>query len=308
MSRSAVEDVVASFDDIARRQRGYLDLAQAASAGLSQNQISLLVAQRHWQRPHPGVYRTGSAPPEWEDKVRAACMAAGPDSRAMGRTAARLHGLDGAETHTVVELVVPKGHGPTPRDVIVHETRRIEPVLASNLRGIPVSSINQTLLEYAWTSRSELLIERAVEDALRRGRTSEGALRRFVGSRGRGVEGVSLLRHVLDSRPAGRPARSGFEVIVLDILREYGLPLPVRRPLVRVPPDHVFELDLAYMQHKVDIEPMGEKWHSTARQVRQDAERRRVLEPLAWIIVPVWWDQAIHAPADVAARVREVLP
>ncbi|HZN16142.1 MAG TPA: hypothetical protein VFB78_17880 [Acidimicrobiales bacterium] len=293
-----------TFDEIARVQRGYIDRVQAGRGGLSRGQIQRLTNQHHFQRPQRGVYLTGSAPSDWEGNVRAACLAAGGDARAMGRTAARLHGMDGAEKHGVIELTVSIGRGPTPRGVIVHVTRKTEPELTTTVNGIPVSSVNQTLLEYAWLTRSDLLVERAVEDSFRRGKSTEGALRRFVGSRGKGVPGVTRVRSVLDSRPKGRPARSGFEVIVLDILREYGLELPERRPLLRLPPDRVFELDLAYMHDKVDIEPMGEKWHATARQRRDDAERRRLLAAIGWTVVDVWWQEAMHSPWSVADRVR----
>jgi hypothetical protein len=118
---------------------------------------------------------------------------------------------------------------------------------------------------------------------------------------------VTHLRNVLDGRYDGRPARSGFEVIVTSILDEFGLPRPVRRPIVAVPPDQKFELDLAYLDLKIDIEAMGARWHSTARQRRRDAERRRDLEALGWIIVEVWWADAIHRPEKVAAEVRAAL-
>lgn len=225
----------------------------------------------------------------------------------MGRTAARLHRLDGAERHGIVELTVPVGRGPLPSDVLVHVTRRSEPGLTSTVDGIPVSSINQTILECAWLTRADVLVERAVEDALRRGKTNEGSLRRFIASRGKGVPGVTRLRRVLDRRPEGRPARSGFEVIVLDIIREHDLPLPIRRPLLAVPPDQKFELDLAYLDAKVDIEPMGKKWHSTATQKRLDEERRRTLAGLGWTVVEIYWEEAMGAPTEVAARVRAAL-
>ena len=146
---------------------------------MTDDEIEVMLRHNHWQRPHPGVYKTGSAPPMWEDKVRAACMAAGCGSRAMGRTAARLRGLDGHEHHTLIELTVPKGHGPVPAGVAVHETRRIDPSLTDVIRGIPVSSINQTLLELAWLIRADLPIERAVEDAFRRLPTDEGRFADF---------------------------------------------------------------------------------------------------------------------------------
>lgn len=237
----------------------------------------------------------------------AACLAAAHESRAMGRTAARVRGYDGHERHALIELTVPKGHNPVPAGVLVRETRRIDPALTSMVRGIPVSSANQTLLELAWLIRADLPVERAVEDALRRGDVTEGGLRRFLAGCGKGVNGVTHLRNVLDKRAGGRPARSGFEVIVLDIIREAGLPLPERRPLVAVPPDQKYELDLAYVDLKIDIEAMSDKWHSTPRQRRADAERRHVLESLGWIIVEVWWHEAIHEPEKVVARVRAAL-
>ena len=273
---------------------------------MSRDEIAHLVDRHHFQRPQRGVYRTGSKLPDWEDRVLEACLAAGGDARAMGRTAARVHGLDGAERHSVIELSVGVGRGPTPKGVIIRRTRQTDPSLRTRFNGIPVSSINATLLEYAWLG-TPLLVERGSRGAFRRGRTSEGPLRRFVATRGKGVEGVTTLRAVLDGRPEGRPARSGFEVIVLDILREFGLPLPLRRPLVSVPPDRKFECDLAYMDELIDIEPMGKKWHSTRRQLRDDAERRDVLGAFGWQIVPVLWEEAVFTPAVTAARVRAAL-
>jgi hypothetical protein len=292
------------YYDLAAKQRGFLDRRQALDAGLTDRQIERLT-KTHWQRPHPGVYRPGAVPLDWEDEVRAACLAAGGDARAMGRTGARVRGLDGAEDHRIIELTVSRLRGPVPRGVRVHLTRRCNPALTTHIRGIPVSSINQLLVEYAWLVRPDLPVERAVEDALRRGYTSEGTLRRFLAQCGKGVNGVRHLRAVLDARPEGRPARTGFEVILIDIFREYGVPLPTRRPLVPVPPDRMFELDLAYLDKLIDIEAMGAKWHATAHQRRADDERRRVLRALGWHVEEVWWDEAIHRPADIAARVLQ---
>jgi hypothetical protein len=296
-----------NFDELAARQRGYLDRAEARAAGLTDRQIEWLAERHHWQRPHPGVYRTGSVPPMWEDRVRAAVKAAGPLSRAMGRTAARLRGYDGAESHSIIELTVPIGHGPVPHGVIVHRTRRLDPTLTAVIGGIPVSSANQTLLEYAWLVKVDLLVERAVENALLRGDTSEASLWRFLATCGPGVPGVRRLRRVLERRAGGRPARSGFEVIVFDILREAGIRLPIRRPLVSVPPDQKFELDLAYVQEKIDLEPMGSKWHSTRQQRAIDAERRRVLGGLGWDVIPIFHDEAMNTPWSIVDRVNQAL-
>jgi hypothetical protein len=293
-----------TFHDLASGQRGYISREQLLGIGMTDEEIEHLVEREHWQRPQRGVYLTGSAPADWTGNVRAGCLAAAGDVKAMGRTAARLRGLDGADRHTIIELSVGVLRGPAPRGVIVRRTRRHDPSLTTTIDGIPVSSINELLREYAWLVRPDVPVERAVEDALRRGYTSEGALRRFLAGCGKGVPGVTHLRNILDARPEGRPARSGFEVIVLDIIREYGLAMPQRRPLVDAPPDQMFELDLAYLDRKVDIEAMGAKWHTTTTQRREDEYRRRVLSSMGWLIVEVGWDEAIHTPWLVADRIR----
>ena len=155
---------MSTFHEIARAQRGYADRAQLLGAGMSQDEINWLVANEHWQRPDAGVYLTGSAPPNWQDRVLAACLAAGGDAKAMGRTAARLRGLDGAEKHLVIEITVGVLRGPTPHGVIVRRTRRSDASLSARFNGIPVSSINETLREYAWLC-PPVLAERALEDA-----------------------------------------------------------------------------------------------------------------------------------------------
>ena len=82
-------------------------------------------------------------------------------------------------------------------------------------------------------------------------------------------------------------------MIVLDILHEYGLSLPsdVRSSQCR---RTKFELDLAYLDERVDIEPMGAKWHSNQPPTPR---RRRAVpcpEAIGWTIVPVLWNEAIH--------------
>jgi hypothetical protein len=211
--------------------------------------------------------------------------------------------LDGALEGTI-EITAVQPHNPMPHPVVVHRTLRWDPIDRKIHRNVPVTSVNRTLVDYGAVV-PRILVERAVEDAFRRGLTNEGALRRRLAQiGGPGCRGAGQLRWVLDHRFEGKPARSGFEVIVGSILREYDIVLPERRVLVGVPPDQKFELDLAYVDRKVDIEAMGEKWHSTTRQRRADAERRRVLSSVGWSIVEVWWDQAMHEPWDVAARVR----
>jgi hypothetical protein len=140
--------------------------------------------------------------------------------------------LDGAY-EGAVELTVAPPFGPTPSKAIVHRTLRWQPKYHTVRRKMPVTDINRTLMDYAAVV-PPILAERALEDAFRRGYTNEGAVRRRLAiAGGHGARGAGRLRAVLDARPAGRPARSGFEVMMLDVLRQYGLPMPVRNWSVR---------------------------------------------------------------------------
>ena len=205
------------------------------------------------------------------------------------------------------EILVAPPFGPTPRLTIVHRTIRWEPEHHTIKRCVPVTDVNRTLIDYAAVV-PPILSERAVEDAIRRRYTNEGALRRrlaVIG--GPGARGAGRLRRVLDGRPEGRPARSGFEVMLLDVIRQYGLPMPVRNYVVKVEGVPVAELDLAYPDNLVDLEAQGSKWHSTRRQVKRDGERRAILETLGWDVQLFDYDLVVYRPEEAAAQIRAAL-
>jgi very-short-patch-repair endonuclease len=198
---------------------------------------------------------------------------------------------------------------PEPTRTVLHRTKRWDPIDRKVHRRVPVTSINRTLIDYGATV-PRLLLERAVEDAFNRRLTTEGALRRrlaVVG--GHGCRGAGKLRWVLDHRPRGKPARSGFEVILRDVLRQFGLDADLWRNYEVMDEDGriVAEVDLAEPVQMIALEADGARWHSTRRAHQRDIERQEMLEALGWIVERFTWDDVIHHPERVAARVRELL-
>jgi hypothetical protein len=288
---------------IAARQLGLLVRADVIRAGGTDKYIRVQLAQQHWQLLHPGVYLTGAAPPTWLQRQLAACLAAGPGAIASVRGAAAVWQLDGA-SEGAIELTVRPNHKPVPRPAVVHRTLRWDPVDRTIHRRVPVSSINRTLIDYG-SKVPKILVERAVEDAILRRLTTEGALRRRlyqVG--GPGCPGSATLRWVLDHRPKGKPARSGFEVITLDVLRCAGMKDWLRNHTVFVDGVPVAELDLADPMRMVAVEPKGAKWHSTRRAVSRDEKRVALLRALGWNVIETDWDEVVHHPERLVARVR----
>jgi hypothetical protein len=294
------------LDALAGTQLGLLSRCNVLAEGGSDDYIQTCLERRRWQQLQRGVYLTGSAPPTWLQLQLAACMAAGPHAVASHRGGAAVWWLDGAY-EGVREVAVTPPFGPAPRNVIVHRSLRWQPEFHTVRRRVPVTDINRTLIDYAAVV-PPLLAERALEDAFRRGYTNEGALRRRLAiAGGHGARGAGRLRAVLDARPAGRPARSGFEVMMLDVLRQYGLPMPVRNYVVMVDGVPVAELDLGYVDEMIDLEANGAKWHTTRRQRQRDAERRAILETLGWDVQDFDYDEVVYTPEVTAARVRTLL-
>jgi hypothetical protein len=294
------------LDALAGTQLGLLTRDNVLSYGGSDHYIRTCIERKRWQQLQQGVYLTGSAPPTWLQRELAACMAAGPHAVGSHRAGATIWWLDGAY-ESMLELTVSPPFGPMPRKTVVHRSIRWEPEHHTIRRGVPVTDVNRTLIDYAAVV-PPLLTERAIEDAFRRGYTNEGALRRrlaVVG--GHGARGAGRLRTVLDARLEGRPARSGFEVMMLDVLRQYGLPMPVRNFVVVMNGRPVAELDLAYPDGLIDLEANGAKWHSTRRQRQRDAERQQLLETLGWHVEPFDYDSVVYHPESVAARVQALL-
>ena len=301
---SARDDAVHAF---AAEHHNVVSRDDVLSVGATDRYIDTCIDRRWWTPMHPGVYLTAAGPPTWIQRVAGGVKASGPRTVASHRTGAALLRLDGS-CETMVEVTSAISSHPVPRSVVCHRTRRWDEIDRTVQRGIPVTSVNRTLLDYAAVV-PKLLVARAVEDAIRRGLTSEGALRRRIAQiGGPGVRGTVLLREVLDTRPKGRAARSGFEVMTLDLMLESGFPMPVRRFPVRDETGLIVaELDLAYPEGMVGVEPGGAKWHSTEAQVRRDEERKALLRRLGWYIVDLTWDMVVHHPELAIAAIRAAL-
>jgi len=291
---------------IAARQIGLLRRDDVVRAGGTDGHIRSCLDNHRWQQLHPGVYLTGSAPPTWLQRQLAACYAAGPNAVGSHRGAAAVWQLDGALEGTI-EITAVQPHNPMPHPVVVHRTLRWDPVDRKIRRCVPVTSVNRTLVDYGAVV-PRILVERAVEDAFRRGLTNEGALRRRLAQiGGPGCRGAGALRWVLDHRFEGKPARSGFEVITGDILRCAGMRSWLRNHTVYVDGTPVAELDLADPARMVAVEPAGARWHSTRRARIRDEARADMLRALGWNVLDVTWDEAINHPDQLIARVRAAL-
>ena len=267
---------------------------QLLVAGVTRREIERRQESGRLVGVHVGVYRVAGVRPSYEQAVMAACLATG--GVASHRTAARLFHLRGFERFRAVEITVQGPRAPRLDGVVAHRTRKLHP---TKIGVIPVTMPAQTLLGLAAVAPKAA--EGAVNDVLARGLGTLSGLVRFVLEQGRsGRNGTVRLRELLEDQIKGKaPTESWLEDRLLDLIRAYGLPEPVRQFRLEG-----MRFDFAYPELPLDVEADSRLWHSTPDQLRQDEERDRTARGLGWAVERVTWLQLEEEPATVAARLR----
>jgi hypothetical protein len=273
--------------------------------GATDKQIRTRRRRRQLRTLHAGVYLFGAAEPTWRQRVRAGTRAASRGAMASSGTVLALRGIDGA-IEGQVEVMVRRDGGPTPRGVRVHRPRRavLRPQFVD---GIPVTPIERALLDYASAASVEL-VERAVESALLKRLTTEERIWLTIAEFSCfGCRGTGRLKGVMTNRPEGKPARSVLEILVLDLLRKRGVPLPIRNHDVMVDGKPVAEIDLAFVARLFALEADGAAFHSTSTQRKKDKARQKMLEALGWTFLRVTWFDLVTRPDWIVSQVRAAL-
>jgi very-short-patch-repair endonuclease len=282
---------------IAARQHGVFSRAQALSCGFSARTVVRRVQSGAWQRIRHGVYRVGGAPATWHQALMAACLACAPSAVVSHRAAAALWRLAGFEPRLLELSVRPAIR--RARGCIVHWPPTLDADDVTVVDGIPVTTVQRTLLDLAGCVPANVL-EEALDDALRR-RLVRVASLQVVPRAGR--RGARLLGRMIDER-AGmkRYPESPIETRLLRILRAAGMRAPeVQRRIGR------YRVDAAYVRERVAIEADSFRWHSSARRWDADRAKDAALSMMGWEIVRVTSVQLNERPDEVTAIVRAAL-
>jgi very-short-patch-repair endonuclease len=289
---------------LARAQHGLISRRQALRLGYSDSAIGRLIESGRWQRRHRGIYAL--LPPADPERSQLMGLALRAPWRvwASHRSAAKLWGLDGTvgtvEVSTTVNL--------RDRRARIHYVSAIDPVDARVVDGIPVTSVERTLVDLG-SVVGAVSVDAAVSDALRRGLTTTSNLRdraRELAACGR--RGPRHLLNLLDSWEGGSVPESVLESMFLRLVRRQRLPPPVRQLEVRDRGALVARVDFAYPRHMVAIEVDGYRWHGgSPERWRADVVRQNALVSLGWHVLRFTWADVKHDPARVAASIRSAL-
>jgi len=202
---------------------------------------------------HPGVYRVGHRAPSIEATYLAAVLACGEGALLMGLAAAYLYGLT-------------KGDPPAPAvkarsartidGIEIHRTRRGE--RGTEWRGIPITTVPQTLMDIASSLPFDQLVHACHEADVKYGVTPAS----FSGS---------IPKRLRAALEGGIPVTlSELEARFLSLLDDEGLPRPVTNR-----PRGAFRVDCHWPAQRLTVELDSYRFHRTRHAWEQDRRRER---------------------------------
>jgi hypothetical protein len=259
----------------------------ARMAGLTKRQIDRRIADERWRRLYRDVFRACGAPVTWDGDLLAACWAGGFRAAAWRRSAAEVHALPGRR-RDLVEITSPRWRRARHDTLAVHETKALDPIDLMVVRGIPVTTPARTLFDLGSKFRQGF-VELAVENALRRGLTTEAELAATVRRLSRsGRSGGPILRSILGARdPGQRPTESEMETRLIQAMRAHGLPTPTAQFEIWQGSEFIARVDVAYPDSKIAIEYNSDEFHTGRIAEGKDRARWHRLITAGWLPIEV---------------------
>jgi Protein of unknown function (DUF559) len=300
-----------SFDHalaaLASRQHGTFSAQQALSAGGSRRMLTGRASAGRITKVDVDVYRIAGLPPSWESRLMAVVLSAGPDALISHRAAAALWGLEGFNKATP-EVTIPRGRKYRRTGVRTHESTDLDRCSARHRQGIPVTDPSRTLLDLA-RFVGDRRLHRAIESARRLHLATWSELVAVLARHARrGRPGIRRLRRVIAAHAHREEITdTDFELLVLTLLVEHGLPEPVVHHELRAADGRlVAEIDLAYPHLKIAIELDG-KVHQTDDAFERDRPRQNRIALEGWTILRFTWATFRDHPEDILREVRAAI-
>lgn len=291
----------------AAEQHGVFTRAQALACGYSAKAIRHRLERGIWITLHPGVYCHATTAASWLRDEIAACFWS--DGAAAGKAAGFLHQLPGCEDRDL-EVVTHRRHRAMPRcGITVHVTKRLPLDQIVHINGIPVTSIERTLMDLCGglTRRGSAI---ALDNALSRGLTGIGDLDNFLYRTARqGRNGCGRLRELLKERfNLGKFATTPLETVIFELIASSHLDMPLIQPEVRDEQGAIVaQPDFLYAAERLVIEGHSRLWHEGKAATDGDQARQKRLEALDHKVMYVTWADATVYGSRTIHRIENEL-
>jgi hypothetical protein len=264
---------------VAASQHGIFTRCDALEVGLTSTQVNRR-STGYWIQLHEGVFRLPGAVPTWRSDLLAACLAAESKPAAVTRrAAAAYYGVPGGQ-EDLVEILCRRWKRTRTPGLIVHESTRFDEIDVTVREGIPIVTPERLVIEMAAIRPYPNFVEMVIQ-ALRRKRliTYESTVQTFDRLARRGARGIKATRIALERwNPTSVPTHSEMETMLIQILREHGLPEPSTQfQVLDKFGNLVATTDAALSKWKITIEYQSKQEHLDEFQSLRDDRRRNAI-------------------------------
>lgn len=281
-------------------ERHVVTRRELVALGLSSAAVARWVERGRLVPLHRGVYILGGMRPSREQRWAAAVSACGRGAALSHLSAAALWGL--REVDPAVIDVSVRGRGARRRDrVRLHRPRILPATALTTRRGIPVTSVDRTLLDCASVLEPRSL-ERMLDEAEYLGLLDRDGLLDAL-ARLNGRRGAARLRRVLARHEPGTTrTRNKLEEAFLRLIRGAGFPNPAVN--AKLGP---YEIDFLWRDDRVAAETDGRQSHERASARERDYRRDAWLNANGYRPLRFTWAQVHHRPSEVLAALEAAL-
>ena len=265
------------------QQHALVQLDQLRELGMTESELRYRLDRGRLEHRSRVVYKIGGAPSTWRGDLLAACWAGGLRAAASHRSAAALWNVAGQRTDSV-EITCPRWRRARHDGVIVHESKALDSCDITTVDSIPVTTAARTIFDLGAVCRP-IVVEKALEAALRRGLVTLSSVRAVLDRTGRqGRNGAGVLRMILDERdPQHTPTESDKETELLAVIRVHGLPTPVPQFEIVHNRRFIARVDFAYVDAKLAIEYESYDHHDGKLALERDSARRNKILVVGWL-------------------------
>lgn len=253
-----------------------------------------------------GVYLIAGAVRTWRSELIAACDWARPGF-ASHRSAAAVWGLEGFREMGRPEITVCHCHLPPRSGIRVHFTDRMPPSHLTTREGLPITSVERTLLDLGAVV-PERKVAIALDAAVYRGLTTLPRLASClheVARRGR--RGCGVLRRILSERDSlATLPNSPLETVFFEALARSPFPMPELQYEIRDRGRFVARPDFAWPEIGIAIELDGYDPHAGLDSFKRDRQRFNSMTSMGWRVVYGTWAEATADPDAVLDHVAKM--
>jgi very-short-patch-repair endonuclease len=284
---------------LASRQYGVVSTQQLLAAGIGSGAIASRVRRHRLHRLHRGVYAVGHTALVPLAREMAAVLACGGEGAAIShRSAAVLWGLVPRDDGPV-DVTVARSGGRR-RGLRIHRSRTLRAEDVRWLQGIPTTSPERTLLDFAETAQDREL-ERALDEAIVQRLTTHAALVAAVRN-APGRQAAPRLSALLARSDPPALTRSEAEERLLALVRAARLEAPEVNVRVK---GHL--VDFLWRRHRLIVEIDGYRFHSSRSAFERDRRRDAELAAAGYQVIRVTWRQITEEPYSVVALLSQTL-